>query len=109
MGQIIVSPDELNPYLQIEVGEIKTSITQNIINTAVHQLSLRLAFLSFVGHLLCFETRGNLVGRVFVREGITNCGSLQEMIDISISEGHSIVRVADGFSMSIVGEVVSIF
>lgn len=106
MGRIDVSPDFSNPFLRIEVGEIKTSITEDTVNKAVRQLSLRLAFLSYVAHFLCLETRGNLIGRVFVRKGTSNSSKLQKLVNQSLEEGHSEVRLAPGFTLSISGELV---
>ena len=98
-GQIIGSPDVNNPFLRIEIGEIKSSVTQVVADKAVHQLSLRLAFLSYVAHLLCPEVRGDLLGFVYIREGTFNRKNLDSMIANSVVAGNSIVNLAPGFHM----------
>ena len=65
----------------IEIGEIKTNLSEKSIASVINQLSIRAALISLAAHMLSPLCSGTVTAKVFLQEGSQGVGNVKQMIE----------------------------
>ena len=89
--------------LNLEIGEVKSKITEEVVIKAVHQLYISSFCLGSIIKFADFKNilKGRLTGIIFIREGTYGSGNAQELIRNEMNEMISTFCLPDYFKFDI--------
>ena len=66
--------------MMVEIGEVKTNVSEKSVDSVINQLSVRAALVSFGMHLLAPNSCGMITARVYLQTGIEGIGSISGLV-----------------------------
>ena len=89
--------------VRIEIGEIKTNLSERSIASVINQLSIRAALFSLAAHLISSRCSGLVTAKVFVQDGSEGVGNVERIIE---EAGLATRKLAPGFEVRYLQEIV---